>query len=104
MIPAINHAPRQARLRAGLTAAVADLLRSRVADADLISTPVFIPTKRTLEGELRDGDALPTAIATPIAGATAALLARTAPAPTATLDMEPVPVAAGSLGSWSDDD
>ena len=106
ILPVVNHAPRQPRAKAGISAAITDLLRSRIPDADLLPSPIFVPIKKHLEATLRDGDALPTAMANPTALAVAALLSRSISPRVAAPERELVPtaVAPGSLGTWSDDD
>lgn len=105
LVPIINHAPRNARSRSDLTAAVGDLLSSRISQPELVPSPIFLPTRRNLEATLRDGDPIPGSIAAPLATAIAAVLDRQdvidAPAPT--MKDVAVPVAPGSLGTWSDD-
>jgi hypothetical protein len=102
LLPVINHAPRQPRARSAITSAVADLLGSRVADAAAIPSPIFIPSRRNLEATLRDGGPIPGAIAAPAAAAVASMLQRSDR--TSGIDHSPVPVAAGSVGTWSEDD
>lgn len=105
MLPVINHAPRQQRARAGITAAVADLTHTRIADAADLPSAIFVQTKRGLDEMLRDGDPLPNAMAEKFAASLDALATFQ---PEVEIDLEtadePVPVAAGSLGTWSDDD
>ena len=105
ILPVINLAPRQPRARAGITSAVADLLRSRIADADDVPNPIFLPPRRHLEAALRDGDPIPTALSNPIANAAVALLGHGEPlVPAPVEEAEPVAVVPGSLGVWSEDD
>ena len=108
LVPIINHAPRNARSRSALTRAVGELLRTRISQPELVPTPIFLPTRRNLEATLRDGDPIPGSLATPLASAIAAILERDRvhrpdDAPS---QLEPagVPVAPGSLGTWSDED
>lgn len=105
VLPVINHAPRHPRARAALTSAVGDLLQNRISQASLVPTPVFLPNRRNLEATLRDGDPIPASITTPISSTVAALLARDDSRDRRDVSTEqPVAVAPGSLGTWSDDD
>ena len=105
VLPVINHAPRQPRARAGLAATLADLTGSRISDADLLPSPIFLPTRRNLELTLRDGQALPKALTEPLASAINALLDLAPVTEPATEEiLEPVPVAPGSLGTWEIED
>lgn len=107
MLPVINHAPRQQRARSGLTSAIADLTRTRIADAEDLIGPIFVSTRKGLEATLRDGDPLPGAITGKLASSLDALVGL---APEITIDLteelepEPVAVTPGSLGTWSEDD
>lgn len=106
LVPVINHAPRNARSRSTLTSAVAELLSSRISQPELVPSPIFVPTRRSLEATLRDGDPIPGSIATPLATTIAAILARQGLSDP--LQESPgevaMPVTPGSLGTWSDDD
>lgn len=106
LVPIINHAPRNARSRSTLTSAVAELLSSRISQPELVPSPIFVPTRRSLEATLRDGDPIPGSIATPLATTIAAILTRQGLSDP--LQESPgevaVPVTPGSLGTWSDDD
>ncbi len=108
ILPVLNHAPRQARARAGMGAAIADLTQTRIADAADLASPIFVQTRRGLEATLRDGDPLPNSMTSQLASAVDSLLgsdrlvelesAPQAPVP------EPVAVVPGSLGAWSEND
>ncbi len=103
ILPCINRAPRQARGRAGITAAVGDLVSSRAPDATALASPVYVPERKQLEATLRDGDLLPSQMVEPVTSAVHALLSRsTVTAPLAN-EPVPMPVAPGSLGAWGDD-
>ena len=104
ILPLINHAPRKARLRAGIASAIADLTSSRIADAHDLPTPLPVATKRNLDDLLRDGVPLPKSLSDSPASAVAALLDRLQEkAPAAVAVPEPVAVTPGSLGVWTDD-
>lgn len=105
ILPVINHAPRQQRAKSGITSAIADLTRTRIADAEDLAGPIFVPTRKGLEATLRDGDALPGAISDKLASSLDALIdVRPEIAIELTVEPEPVAVAPGSLGTWSEDD
>jgi hypothetical protein len=101
MLPLINRAPRNPRARAELTEAWAALLRGAAGEHQ-IPNPIFLLSRRRLDEVLRDGARFPDSWLASTASAVQALLERSAPGPTTASD-EPVPVAPGSLGSWSDD-
>lgn len=105
ILPVINHAPRQPRARAGIGSAIRDLTKTRLADADSLASPIFVQTRRGLEATLRDGDPLPKAITEDITSALHALLEISEPMHIDLVSApEPVAVAPGSLGTWSEDD
>ena len=96
VVPVINQAPRSPRVRAEITAAVADLAS---VGGPPVSPPAFVPRRR-VEAALRDGVAIPAPLGPLTAGAVRAVLARATRRPLAA-DTEPQPIAPGSLGSWS---
>ncbi len=103
IVPVVNCAPRSPRVRAGLAAAVAELVAPAVERAapdsvESISAPVFL-MERKVDGDLHDGARLPAALGAPLAGAFNAVVERSAltpPTPT------PARVRPGSLGRWAD--
>jgi MinD-like ATPase involved in chromosome partitioning or flagellar assembly len=97
IVPVVNRAGRSPRARAEVTRAVTAL---GGLDDVAVAGPVFVPERRHLDDGLVHAAPLPNALAQPLGSAVLALLARLdeAPAPSAP---EPVPVAPGSLGSWS---
>jgi hypothetical protein len=97
VVPVVNVAPKSARARAEVAAAIASLLDSRV-DARSLPSPVFLPERR-VDDALRDGVRLPASLATPLAGAFTAVLERSAGA--GVRAPEPQLVKPGSLGHWS---
>ena len=103
ILPVVNHAPRQPRSRSQITSAVADLLGSRIVHAEQVPSPVFLPNRRNLESTLRDGDPIPSSITAPLAAAVDVLLSKTEPSRGSDHEGDPIPVAPGSLGTWSDD-
>ncbi|HEX6425131.1 MAG TPA: hypothetical protein VFZ79_16720 [Acidimicrobiales bacterium] len=109
IVPVVNRAPRSPRQRAEIGGALATLLSAIAPGARLASTPVFVPERRRLADEVRDGLAPPAPLAAPLVGAVRGLLARAGPAVSPARRSggaagEPVPVVPGSLGSWADDD
>ena len=105
IVPVVNRAPRLPRQRAELSSALAQLLGASVPGAVLASTPVFVPERRRLAEAARDAAPLPAPVVRPLVGAVRGLLdrARHTATPRAAAP-EPVLVAPGSLGSWSDDE
>ena len=109
IVPVINRAPRSPRARAELTAAFAQLTRPMVASRTPFAGPVFLPDRRRVDDVLGDGVRLPDSLTSPLGAAVGAVLDRvSASAPiqrsTASRDLEPVAVAPGSLGTWTDDE
>lgn len=104
-VPVVNRAPRSPRRRAELSAALARLLPAAVAGGMPVASPVFVPDRRRLGEVPLDGGPLPPPVVRPVTVAVRGLLDRTPPraAPTGGPAREAVPVAPGSLGSWSDD-
>ena len=105
IVPVVNRAPRSPRQRAELSSALAQLLGASAPGAVLASTPVFVPERRRLAEAARDAAPLPAPVVRPLVGAVRGLLdrARHTATPRAAAP-EPVLVAPGSLGSWSDDE
>lgn len=99
LVPVVNLAPRDPRVRAELTGAIADLATPALGGRATAGC-VFLPARR-VEEALRDAVRLPAPLAPLLAGAFWATLERTGPGP-ARLAPEPVPVAPGSMGSWAD--
>lgn len=106
----VNRAPRSPRARAELARAIGSLAGSGAsADGDASSatthlpSPLFAGERRQLDLTVRDVARLPDAWVRPIGSAVLDLLShRSAPRPADA--QEPVLLAAGSLGTWSDDD
>lgn len=99
IVPVCNRAPRSARARSEVTAAVAALLQGR-PEASTLPSPIFVP-EREVEGLLFDGVRLPSAVTAPLAGAFNGIVASTPPRSEAA--DEPQLVAPGSLGHWTPD-
>lgn len=102
LVLVLNHGPRNPRSRAELTRAVAGLL-CEVAGGDRLGSPLHLPERRGLDELIRDARRLPSSLAGPVTGVVVGLLDRDGGGPEAAPDDEPVPVTAGSLGTWSDD-
>jgi hypothetical protein len=107
ILPVVNRAPRNPRVRAELTTTLAALTSGIVPAA--LPTPIFLVDRRRLDEAVRDATRLPDAFASTMAGAVSAMFDRqtappgTAPWP-ATAGRQPVPVAPGSLGTWIEDE
>jgi hypothetical protein len=95
----VNRIGRSPRARAEITRAITGL---GALDDTVLAGPVFVPERRHLDDGLVHAAPLPQLVTQPLASAVMALLDRLddAPAP-ATTQQVPVPVAPGSLGSWS---
>ena len=94
VIVVINRAPRNPRLRAEISRAVAAL-----TNESALRNPVFIGDRNRVEHCLRDGAPLPDTLATPLARAVVQAVGDL-PRNTTSSD-EPVAVRPGSLGMWS---
>jgi MinD-like ATPase involved in chromosome partitioning or flagellar assembly len=96
IVAVVNRAPRGARPRADLGAAITSLISPAHVG---VAVPVFLP-ERHVDEALRDGVRLPAALCDPVTGAFSAVLDRhPARAPACA---GPVPVVPGSLGHWPD--
>jgi hypothetical protein len=96
IVPVINAAPKAARARAEIAAAVPALLGRR-AGIEALSSPVFLPERR-VDDALRDGVRLPDALTAPLRGAFTATTER---AGRRDRGVEPQLITPGSLGHWS---
>jgi hypothetical protein len=105
LVLVLNHSPRSPRARAELTRAVASLL-GEVAGGDQLGSPLHLPERRGLDDLVRDARRLPSSLAAPVTAVTTSLLDLDASdgrrGVGTDLEQAPVPVAAGSLGTWSD--
>lgn len=103
VLPVINRAPRSPRLRAELTRAFSELLVSGVGDT-AVPTPIHLAARRNLDDVLRDGARIPEPWAAPVCGPVLALLQRAAAdiEPMEQPPTQPVAIAPGSLGAWTD--
>jgi hypothetical protein len=104
IVPVVNRAPRNPRMRAEAGTAFARLLTATDPGAMLACSPVYLPERRRVAEQLRDNAAPPPPLVRPLTGAVRGLLAAAqGRAGAAGAVAEPVPVAPGSLGSWYDD-
>lgn len=99
LLPVVNRAPRHPRARSAIARSLAELLDHEAGAATLMS-PVFLP-EADVDAALRDGVRVPVRVATPISVAVRELMGRS-DGRRQTGDGEPVRVAPGSLGSWSE--
>jgi len=109
VLPVVNRAPRSARQRAGLTAALAELVGPLLPDGPQtapgsgLPTPLFLPERR-IEEAFRDATRLPSALTGPLAGAVRAVAERASQSDRdGAVSGGPVPVRPGSLGHWTGD-
>jgi hypothetical protein len=108
IVPVVNRAPRNPRLRAEAAGALVRLLDATDPGVALASSAVFVPERRRVAEVLRDNGPPPAPLVRPVTGAVRGLLERArhvrpaAPEPVG-VGAEPVPVVPGSLGSWTDD-
>jgi hypothetical protein len=110
IVPVVNRASRNPRLRAEAGAALARLLAATAPAAVLASSPVFLPERRRVADGLRDNAPPPAALARPLSGAVRGLLeggrhgGGYGPAGQGLVVPAPVPVVPGSLGSWTEEE
>ncbi|MGZ4759986.1 MAG: hypothetical protein ACXV95_13070, partial [Acidimicrobiales bacterium] len=95
LLPVVTRAPRRGRGRAEITAALGALAAG-------VASPSFIPERRNLDDLFRTGTPMPRSITQPVTAAVEALLDRQPLVPAADEQDEPVAVAPGSLGSWTE--
>lgn len=100
ILPVITCAPRSPRARAEVAAAVADVAAPALGGAATAS-PLFLPT-RPVDAAFRDGTTLPAPLPTRLVGGVHAVLERVGRSAPRTA--EPVLIAPGSLGAYSESD
>jgi hypothetical protein len=103
LVLVVNRAPRNPRVRAEITRAVADLTGG-LRYAAAIPSPVFLPDRRRFDDLVRDATRLPSALCEPVTVAIASLLERLPGTAADTATIEPLAVVPGSLGAWTDED
>jgi len=104
IVPVVNRAPRNPRLRAEAGMTFARLLTATNPGVMLASSLLYLPERRRVAELLRDNAGPPAQLVRPLAGAVRGLLEAAPPlAGVPGAGPEPVPVAPGSLGSWYDD-
>jgi hypothetical protein len=101
IMPVLNRSGRGLRHRAEVTRTVASLLTDRGHVP--VAAPLYLPERRRLDEVTRDSRRVPTALTTPLTRAVAAAL-EAAPPTGPAADVEGVPVAAGTLGHWTEAD
>jgi hypothetical protein len=101
VLPVVNRAPRSPRARAEIAAALAELVPGEARGAGL-PNPLFVGERRHLDLVHHDAAPLPDNLCRPVATAVTARL--DVLGPRETVEVEPVPVAVGSLGHWDEGD
>ncbi|MGH9273905.1 MAG: hypothetical protein ACRDZU_04585 [Acidimicrobiales bacterium] len=103
VLPIINRAPRSPRSRAELTRSFGDLLTASTRGAR-VPTPMHLPVRRNMDQLLRDGARFPEPWCAPVCGPVLAVLDGAEPHhdETAPAFPEPMAIAPGSLGSWTE--
>ena len=99
IVPVVNHAPRNPKTRAEVTAAFSSLLGRRGPTPGALASPVFLPHRR-VETAIRDGSRLPPPLGPLLAGAVRSVWDGRE-SRTGTVIAQPQPVTPGSLGSWT---
>ncbi len=106
LVPVINHAPRNPRAKAEIQRSITELLDGRSKAPADVAPPVFVPFRKELDSMVGGGAPLPNPVCQPLVSVTQALLEQPRSSrPQAPMsEPEPVAVAPGSLGTWSEDD
>ncbi|MGH9247011.1 MAG: hypothetical protein ACRD29_22370 [Acidimicrobiales bacterium] len=99
IVPMLNQAPRSPARRAELTKTLS-LLTAPITGSEVFAAPIYLPERRHLDTTIRDVAHLPAPLVSPIVGAVGAMLHRSIGG-VAPSEPEPVPVAPGSLGTWT---
>lgn len=100
ILTVVNRAPRAPRARAEITRALAELAQPVAGHAELAS-PIFLPERRRLDDLHRDAARLPASLTRPVTAAVGTVLDRLPPFDESSAG-EPVPVPAGSVGTWAE--
>jgi len=104
VVPVLNRSAKSPRARAELTRAFGQLLDASAGAVD-VPSPLHLAERRHLDLALRDGSRLPDPWLAPLSRAVMSLLedgATTRGEPEGGAVVEPVPIAPGSLGSWTE--
>ncbi|HVM20163.1 MAG TPA: hypothetical protein VM307_09405, partial [Egibacteraceae bacterium] len=102
IVPVVNQAPRNPKARAEMAAALAQLTALPGDAAADLASPVFVPRRR-VDAAVRDGAAIPAPLGPLLAGAVRAVYRRSARRG-GVATPAPVPVAPGTLGTWTEDE
>lgn len=102
LLPVVNRAPRNPRRRAEIGLALHALL-GRDDDLEGLYEPIFLPERRDIDDAIRDAVRLPAALTQPLHRLVTERLDTLGPRVTP-IDLEPVAVAPGSLGAWTEGD
>jgi len=102
LVPVINRGPRNPAKRADGVLALAALLGS-VGEADELSGPLFVPERRDLETALRDGVRLAPSMGNALVHEVERRLDDQPSRAHPRFDIEPEPIAPGSLGTWTEE-
>lgn len=103
LLPVLTRAPRSRRRRSDLVAAATRLAALAHPDGTVLA-PVLLPERRQVEESIRDVAPMPPSIVAPITAAVAERLDRLPAHVVGELDLPaPVPIAAGSLGTWHEE-
>ena len=97
IVPVFNHAPRARRRRAEFTSALAALLAEDPMEG--LANPVFVPERPDVEPAVRDGRSLPSALTRSLQPEIDRRLAMTRDVDRP--ETQPVPIAPGTVGSWT---
>ncbi|MEO0492157.1 MAG: hypothetical protein AAF081_01940 [Actinomycetota bacterium] len=100
MVPVLNRAPRSPRKRAEFAHALSTLV-GPADELDGLRSPIHVPERRDLEDAFRDGVRIPAAIGHATHGVVTSLLDEHGARGLDVSAHGPVPVAPGSLGSWT---
>src|SRR6266508_183606 len=102
IVTVVNRTPRSPRVRAELTRTLAELIGPITRGAKA-PPPVFLPDRKRLDEDIRDGARMPGPFVTAVAESVQTVLDRAVADPAARpAAPAPVPVAPGSLGAWSE--
>ena len=102
LVPVVNRAPRGPRQRAEVSRTVGSLVAG-LRRGGAVPSPVFVPERRRLDDVIRDGGRLPSSVCAPVGVAVASIIDRVpATGDEPPVEVEPVAVEPGSLGSWAE--